>query len=71
MSTQNYALDNPIKRKVYLPGEDDVGFAPIKEPMKNSETDQTHRNLTWLFHKPREHAYFPIQPTAVKIEKKK
>ncbi len=71
MSTQNYALHNPIKRKVYLPGEDDVGFAPIEEPMKNSETDQTHRNLTWLFHKPREHAYFPIQPTAVKIEKKK
>ena len=71
MNKTNYALDNPIQRKVYVPGEDDVGFAPIKEPMKNSETDQTHRNMTWLFHKPREHAFFPVQPKAVKIEKKK
>ncbi len=67
----NYALDNPITRKVYVPGVDDIPFAPVKEPMKNSETDQTHRHLQWLFHKPQDVAIFPIESKAVKIEKKK
>jgi hypothetical protein len=67
----NYALDSPITRKVYVPGEDEVPFAPIQQPKKVAESDQTHRNMQWLFHKPQQHAVFPIQPQAVKIEKKK
>lgn len=68
---QNYALDSPITRKVYVPGEDEIGFAPVEQPKPAHEQDQTHRNMQWLFHKPQQHAVFPIQSQAVKIEKKK
>jgi len=71
MSGTNYALDSPINRKVYVPGEDEIPFAPVTAPKNAAETDQTHRNLTWLMHKPQDHAVFPVEPTAVKIEKKK
>ena len=67
----NYALDSPIRRKVYVPGEDEIQFAPVKHPKLPQETDQTYRNLTWLFHKPQNAAIFPVKPQAVKIEKKK
>ena len=70
--TGNYSLDSPLlKRKVYVPGEDDIGFQPVVQPSKPTETDQTHRNMQWLFHKPQNAAIFPIQQQAVKIEKKK
>ena len=71
MNTNIYSLDSPINRKVYVPGEDDVGFAPVIYPKPSQEKDQTYRNMQWLFHKPQEHAIFPVQPKAVKIEKKK
>jgi hypothetical protein len=64
----NYALDSPLNRKVYVPGEDEVNFAPA---VAASETDQSHRQMTWLHHKPQAHAIFPSQPIAVKTEKKK
>ena len=48
----NYSLDTPIKRKLYKITEDDVPFAPAYQPPSPSETDQTHRNMTWLHHKP-------------------
>jgi hypothetical protein len=48
----NYSLDTPIKRKLYKITEDDVPFAPAYQPPHTSETDQTHRNMTWLHHKP-------------------
>lgn len=67
----NYSLDSPIKRKVYVPGEDEIQFAPVNYPKTSANTDQTHRNLNWLFHRPQDSAVFPIQPKAVKIEKKK
>jgi hypothetical protein len=67
----NYSLDSPINRKVYVPGEDEIQFAPVSIPKTSANTDQTHRNLTWLFHRPQDAAIFPVQPTAVKIEKKK
>jgi hypothetical protein len=67
----NYSLDTPISRKVYVPGESEIPFAPITYPKKSQETDQTHRHMQWLFHKPQNAAIFPIQPQAVKIEKKK
>ena len=67
----NYSLDTPIKRKVYVPGEDEIQFAPVQIPKTSADTDQTHRNLTWLFHRPQDASVFPIQPKAVKIEKKK
>ena len=67
----NYSLDSPINRKVYVPGEDEIQFAPVSIPKTSANTDQTHRNLNWLFHRPQDAAIFPVQPTAVKIEKKK
>ena len=67
----NYALDSPINRKVYVPGEDEIPFAPVEQPKPAHERDQTHRNMQWLFHKPQQHAVFPVQAQAVKIEKKK
>jgi hypothetical protein len=50
----NYSLDTPINRKLYEITERDVPFAPAYQPKPPSETDQTHRNMTWLHHKPRE-----------------
>jgi hypothetical protein len=67
----NYALDSPVNRKVYVPGEDEIQFAPVEQPKPAHEQDQTHRNMQWLFHKPQQHAVFPVQAQAVKIEKKK
>jgi hypothetical protein len=67
----NYALDSPLNRKVYVPDEDEINFAPILAPQKNSELDQTHRRMNWLHHKPQAHAIFPQQPIAVKTQKKK
>jgi hypothetical protein len=67
----NYVLDSPIKRKVYVPGEDEIQFAPVSIPKPSADTDQTHRSLTWLFHRPQDASVFPVQPKAVKIEKKK
>lgn len=64
----NYALDSPLNRKVFVPEEDEVSFAPIKPA---SEIDQSHRQMKWLHHKPQAHAIFPSQPIAVKTEKKK
>lgn len=71
MSTQNYQLDNPVNRKMYIPGEDETGFAPVTNPPLPSQQDQTHRQLTWLFHKPQDHAIFPVATQPVKIGKKK
>lgn len=67
----NYALDTPLKRKVYVPGENEVPFAPVEAPQHTTETDQTHRKLQWLFHKPGEHAVFPVQPESARLHKKK
>jgi hypothetical protein len=71
MSASNYYMDSPINRKVYVPGESEIPFAPVSVPKNAAETDQTYRHMTWLMHKPQDHAVFPVQPTAVKIEKKK
>jgi hypothetical protein len=71
MSGNNYALDSPINRKVYVPGEDEIPFAPVSAPKNAAEIDQTHRNMNWLMHKPQNHAIFPVESKAVKIEKKK
>jgi hypothetical protein len=58
---QNYQLDSPINRKVYVPGEDDLPVAPVTAPKHTTETDQTHRHMTWLKHKPQDHAIFPVE----------
>jgi hypothetical protein len=71
MSTHNYPLDTPVNRTLYVPGENETGFAPVINPPPSSQKDQTHRNLTWLFHKPQNHAIFPIATQPVKIAKKK
>jgi len=67
----NYALDSPINRKMYVPGEDDLPVAPVTFPKPPTETDQTHRRMDWLHHKPQDNAIFPGKTEAVKIEKKK
>lgn len=48
----NYSLDTPVKRKLYEITEQDVPFAPAYQPSAPSETDQSHRNMTWLQTKP-------------------
>lgn len=48
----NYSLDTPVKRKLYQITEQDVPFAPAYQPSAPSETDQSHRNMTWLHTKP-------------------
>ena len=65
----NYALDSPITRKVYVPGENEVPFAPVTRPKVSGETDQTHRKMNWLFHKPQ--TIFPISPVSGRIKKEK
>ena len=67
----SYALDSPISRKVYVPGESEVPFAPVSYPKHTPEVDQTHRHMNWLFHKPQNHAVFPVQPQSARLEKKK
>lgn len=66
----NYAIDSPINRKVYVPGEDEISFAPVVSA-PTSETDQTHRQMKWLHHKPQDFAIFPKETLAVKTQKKK
>ena len=70
MNTNNYSLDTPIKRKVYVPGRDETPSQPVSSEKLPQEVDQTHRNMQWLFHKPEYVAIFPIESQAVKIEKK-
>jgi hypothetical protein len=65
----NYSLDSPITRKVYVPGENEIPFAPVIQPKISSETDQTHRKMNWLFHKPQ--AFFPHPPISARIKKEK
>ncbi len=71
MNTNNYKLDTPTQRKIYVPGNDETKFQYVEQPKIPQETDQTHRNMQWLFHKPQNAAIFPIEPQAVRIEKKK
>jgi hypothetical protein len=51
----NYALDTPIKRKVFIPEE--PKYTPV--PAHTSNQTQDHRVFTWLQHKPQNHAIFP------------
>jgi hypothetical protein len=63
----NYALDNPIKRKVVVP-ENDVPFAPAFIPPNPTELDQTHRRMTWLHNK---NVNVHPRPDSGRLEKKK
>lgn len=68
----NYALDTPIKRNVFVP-DNDVPFAPAFGPLNTSETDQTHRRMTWQ-HDNRQKAIVDINiqfPQSARLEKKK
>lgn len=53
----NYALDTPIQRSTWTPEEP----KPVAIPAHSSQQTQTHRTLTWLHHKPQDHAIFPRQ----------
>ena len=52
----NYALDTPIKRKMWSPP------TPVLTPVPPHSSQQTHfhHTTTWLHHKPQEHAIFPL-----------
>jgi len=67
----NYALDSPLVRKMYVPGESETPFAPVTYPKPSTESDQTHRHLTWLFHKPQDGAIFPMKAKSARLDKKK
>jgi hypothetical protein len=67
----NYALDTPFNKKLYVPGENGKAFSTVTQPKHTTEVDQTHRNLNWLFHKPQNHSFFPIQPESARLDKKK
>ena len=69
--SNNYALDTPTNRKVYIPGADESTSTPVVAPKHSGETDQTHRHMDWLHHKPQNHAMLPFRPVADKMEKKK
>jgi hypothetical protein len=66
-----YTFETPLlKPKVYVPGVSEVPFAPATWPNHTTETDQTHRNMKWLFHKPQSHAIFPLEPESGRIHGK-
>lgn len=65
----DYSLQTPINRKLYVPEENEVPFAPVIYPPISSAQDQSYRRMTWLFHKPQNHAIFPVK--SEKPEKKK
>jgi hypothetical protein len=67
----SYPLNTPTKRNLYIPGADESTSTPVIAPKHSGETDQTHRNMTWLLHKPQNHSILPFQPIADKMEKKK
>jgi hypothetical protein len=64
----NYALDNPIKRKVYVP-EKESGYTPNIQ--HNSQLDQTHRNLTWQYDNRQQVIGNQSIPESARLEKKK
>lgn len=67
----NYSLDTPIKRKVFVP-DNDVPFAPAFSPPNTTETDQTHRAMTWQHdNKQKAIASNTGYPQSARLEKKK
>jgi hypothetical protein len=58
----------PLARKLYVPtAETDSGSSYIRENIP--EIDQTHRSLTWLFHRPQSIADNFIQSVSGRKEK--
>jgi len=47
---------------MYVPGEDDLPVAPITAPKHTTETDQIHRHMVWLQHRPANYGVFPVEP---------
>lgn len=64
----NYALDSPIKRKVYIPDKDPKYVEPIQH---NSDMDQTHRNMTWQYDNRQQVVGTQSTPQSARLEKKK
>ena len=63
----NYALNTPIRRQLHIPKDESL---KIQQPKHTTETDQTHRFMTWLFHRPADHVILP-DPHSARMEKKK
>ena len=65
-----YALNNPIKRKVYVP-EDDTPFALAFTPTISAETDQTHRSMVWQHDNRQKVIGTQTNPESARLDKKK
>ena len=65
----NYALDTPVQRNLYIPQESES--LKVKLPPHTPETDQTHRGLQWLFHRPQDRSIFPAPAQSARLDKKK
>jgi len=66
----NYSLDTPVNRKLYEITERDVPFAPAFSPKHSSEQDQSHRNMTWLQHRPQKLATLFLKTESGRDKKK-
>jgi hypothetical protein len=66
----NYALNTPIKRNIFIP-ENDIPFATAFNPLSPSETDQTHRNLTWQHDNRQKVIGIQAKPLSARLDKKK
>jgi len=66
----NYALNTPIKRNVFVP-ENDIPFAPAFVPPNVSETDQTHRRMTWQHDNRQKVIGIQPKPESARLDKKK
>jgi len=62
----NYALDTPVRRTLWTPEE--PKFTPV--PEHTSQQTQDHRVMTWLHHKPQQHAIFPRPPESGRKQQK-
>jgi hypothetical protein len=66
----DYALNTPIKRNIFIP-DGDIPFAPAFTPLNPSETDQTHRNLTWQHDNRQKVVGTHSKPESARLDNKK
>jgi len=66
----DYALNTPITRNINIP-ENDVPFAPAFVPPNPSESDQTHRRMTWQHDNRQKVIGTQPNPESARLDKKK
>ena len=63
----NYALNTPIRRQLHIPKDESL---KVQQHPHTTETDQTHRFMTWLFHRPADTVLL-TDPQSGRLDKKK